>query len=39
MGMASKTKVTLINVQCIYQLYTVLYTPSCTGNAPIRLFA
>jgi hypothetical protein len=39
MGMASKTKVTLINVQCIYQLYMVLYTLFCTGNAPSRMFA
>jgi hypothetical protein len=39
MGMASKTKVTAINVRCIYQLYVMLYTLSCTGNAPIRVFA
>jgi hypothetical protein len=39
MGTASKTKVALINVQCIYQLYMVLYTLSCTGNASIRAFA
>jgi len=36
--MPRKTKVTLINVKSFDHLNTVLYTPSCTGNAAIRLF-